>query len=481
MKTIKNYLYNASYQLLLLILPLITAPYVSRTIGPKGIGQYSFTYSIITWFVMITNIGIAYYGDRQIAYVRNDRYELSKTFWELQIIKIMMTIISVVLFIVFIFMYRRYTFLLWLQAINILASMVDISWLYMGLEDFKITVTRNTLVKISSVLFIFLFIHNSNDTWLYTLVLALSVLLGNLTLWTRLRIILVPIKLRMLRPFRHLSESLLLFFPTIAPMIYLTLNKTMLGVLDGSTATGFYTNADTLIKLILAIVTATGTVVLPKAANEYAKGRRENIKKMLYSSFDFVSFIAFPMAFGIAAIALKLSTFFYGKNFAPVGPVMMIESVVIVVIAWSNAIGIQYLLPTNQTFQYTRSLVISAIFSAIISFPMIYFLGLYGAMLTTVLSEILVTVNQLHIVRHEINLAQLFIDVPKFLIASIVMFVIVFLINSYWKFNFITLAIEILIGIVIYIIMISILQPTIINKIKVILRLAKSKFKKTLL
>lgn len=357
MKTIKNYLYNASYQLLLLILPLITAPYVSRTIGPKGIGQYSFTYSIITWFVMITNIGIAYYGDRQIAYVRNDRYKLSKTFWELQIIKIMMTIISVVLFVVFIFIYRRYTFLLWLQAINILASMVDISWLYMGLEDFKITVTRNTLVKISSVLFIFLFIHNSNDTWLYTLVLALSVLFGNLTLWTRLRIILVPIKLSTLRPFRHLSESLLLFFPTIAPMIYLTLNKTMLGVLDGSTATGFYTNADTLIKLILAIVTATGTVVLPKAANEYAKGRRENIKKMLYSSFDFVSFIAFPMAFGIAAIALKLSTFFYGKNFAPVGPVMMIESVVIVVIAWSNAIGIQYLLPTNQTFQYTKSLL----------------------------------------------------------------------------------------------------------------------------
>lgn len=234
MKTIKNYLYNASYQLLLLILPLITAPYVSRTIGPKGIGQYSFTYSIITWFVMITNIGIAYYGDRQIAYVRNDRYKLSKTFWELQIIKIMMTIISVVLFVVFIFIYRRYTFLLWLQAINILASMVDISWLYMGLEDFKITVTRNTLVKISSVLFIFLFIHNSNDTWLYTLVLALSVLFGNLTLWTRLRIILVPIKLSTLRPFRHLSKSLLLFFPTIAPMIYLTLNKTMLGVLDGA-------------------------------------------------------------------------------------------------------------------------------------------------------------------------------------------------------------------------------------------------------
>lgn len=473
MKIIKNYLYNASYQLLLLILPIVTAPYVSRTIGPKGVGQYSFTYSIITWFVMITNIGIAYYGDRQIAYVRNDHYKLSKTFWELQSLKFIISIISIFFFIAFVYTYKRYTLLLWLQAINILASMIDISWFYVGLEDFKITVTRNTLVKISSLIAIFLFIHNSNDTWLYTLILALSTLLGNFTLWPRLRKILIPVKLKALHPYQHLRESILLFFPTIAPMIYLTLSKTILGILDGSTATGFYTNADTLIKTTLAVVTATGTVILPKAANEYAKGKSENIKKMLYTSFDFVSFLAFPMAFGIAAISLKLSVFFYGKGFAPVGPVMMIESIVIVAIAWSNAIGIQYLLPTNQTFKYTKSLIISTIFSIVASFPMIYFWGLPGAMLTTVFSEVLVTVYQLFTVRHEIKLGRLFINVPKFMISSMVMFIIVFCMNLYWEFNFITMIVEVLIGIVSYLLMIFITRPTIINKVKIMFKSIK--------
>lgn len=100
MKVIKNYLYNASYQLLALVLPIITAPYVSRTLGPKGVGQYSFTYSIITWFTLITSIGIAYYGDRQVAYVRNDRQKLSQTFWELQVIKLCMTALSLVAFLI---------------------------------------------------------------------------------------------------------------------------------------------------------------------------------------------------------------------------------------------------------------------------------------------------------------------------------------------------------------------------------------------
>ena len=101
MKLIKNYFYNVSYQILTLILPLITAPYISRTLGPKGVGQYSFTYSIITWFILITNIGLAYYGDRQVAYVRDNKYELSKTFYELQIVKITMTILAMVIFIIF--------------------------------------------------------------------------------------------------------------------------------------------------------------------------------------------------------------------------------------------------------------------------------------------------------------------------------------------------------------------------------------------
>ena len=470
MKVIKNYLYNASYQLLALILPIITAPYVSRTLGPRGVGQYSYTYSIITWFTLITSIGIAYYGDRQVAYVRKDHQRLSRTFWELQIIKICMTIISLMLFMVLLRFYHHYTFLLWLQVINIIASTVDISWLYMGLENFKVTVTRNTIVKAISVILIFTFVHTYQDTWKYVIILGMSLLIGNLTLWPSLRKILVPVKFHELRPFSHLKESLILFLPSVATKVYLTLNKTVLGVLSGATAAGFYNNSDALIQMVIAIVTATGTVILPHVANEYANGNVEAVRKTLYKSFDFVSFVSIPMAFGVAGIALKLSKFFYGRGFAPVGPVMMIESIIIVLVAWSNAIGIQYLLPMKRTNEYTKTLVTSAIVSVLLSFPLIYLFGLHGAIMTTVIAEAVVAFYQLVIVHRELDMKRLFKDIPKFLIAGLAMFVVVFWFNITIYFNIFTMLFEVLVGVALYALLILLLRPAIVDDALLIVR-----------
>ena len=257
--------------------------------------------------------------------------------------------------------------------------------------------------------------------------------------------------------------------PSVATRVYLTLNKTALGVIAGATAAGYYSNSDNLIQIVISIVTATGTVILPRAASEFAKGNENEIKRMLYVSFDFVSCLSIPMAFGVAAIALKLSTFFYGKGFAPVGPVMMIESFIIVLVAWSNAIGIQYLLPIHRTKDYTKSLIVSAIFSIVVNIPLIMTWGLHGAMITTVLCEGLVTIYQLFTVRKELSVFKLFEDVPKFLFAGIIMFILVFLINSNWNFNFITMVIEVFVGVVTYGVILVLLRPKILFTAKKLL------------
>lgn len=471
MRVIKNYLYNASYQLLAIILPLITSPYISRVLGPRGYGDYSFTFSIITWFTLIASIGVAYYGDRQIAYVRKDPYEMSKTFWEVQTVKIMMTILTMIIFAIFTKLYGKYYFLLWLQSINIIAGMFDISWLYAGLEDFKRTVTRNTLVKLVSFVSIFVFVRHAGDTWVYVLINALAIFLGNLTLWPTLNKILVPISWKDLHPLRHLKESIVLFIPSVATKLYSVLNKTVVGVVVGSTANGFYSNSDQIIQAVLAIVTATGTVVLPRAASEFSKGNHKKVKELLYNSFDFVSCISIPMAFGLAAISLKLAPFFFGKRFAPVGPVMMIEAINIVLIAWSNAIGIQYLLPVKRTKDYSTSLVVAAIFSMIVIYPFTKLFGLPGGMWVTVLSELVVTGYQLFLVRKDLKYIRLFIDVHKYLFGGIVMFMVVFYLNNIWKFNIFTMVIEVFIGVIVYLAMLFILRPK-------ILKVAKNIFKK---
>ncbi|MCP0887608.1 flippase [Ligilactobacillus sp. WILCCON 0076] len=464
MKVVRNYLYNAGYQILALITPLITAPYISRTLKPHGVGIYADTSAWIQWFVLIASIGISLYGNREIAYVRDSKEKMSRIFWEIQIIKMVMTIVAYFALIIFLQIYTEYTWYIWLQSLNIIAATLDISWLYMGLEDFKRTVVRNTMVKIVSLVLILTCVKTQNDIGLYIVLTAASTIFGNITLWPRLRILLTKVKLSSLRPMRHLRPSIALFVPQIATQIYLILNKNMLSVFDGSTAVGFYNNSDSLVKMVLALVTATGTVMLPHVASEFSKGNKEAIKEMLYSSFDFISFIAVAMAFGLAAVGLHGVPYFYGKGFDPVGPAIMIEAAVIVIIGWSNAVGVQYLLPTNKVNAYTTSVIIGAVVNIVLNIPLMKYWGLNGAMVSTVLSEAAVTFCQFWSVRKEINFKKLFTNLWKYIIGGVVMFIPVFKLNVSLHTSVLSIGIEVVLGVLIYLLMMIILKPTILKK-----------------
>lgn len=466
MKIIKNYLYNAGYQLLAIIVPFITMPYVSRVLRPIGVGDSSYTNSIIQYFVLIASVGVGYYGNREIAYLRENRYEMSKAFWEIQIVKTVTTVISYILFVLFLSWYNQYNIYLWVQSLNIVAVAFDISWLYMGVENFKPTVVRNTIFKILSTIMIFVFVKNHNDVTIYILITALSVLLGNMILWPSIRDMLVRVKLKDLKPFKHFMPTVALFIPQAAIQVYVQLNKTMLGIFVGTTASGFYQYSDNLVKMIMTIVTATGTVMLPHVSNAFAKGDHKKVNELLNNSFDFVSFIAIPMAFGLAGISLHIAPFFYGKGYGPVGEAMLIESVVIIIIGWSNVIGTQYLLPVNRVKEFTNSVLLGAIVNIILNIPFIYLWGLKGAMMATVISEFAVTFYQLYRVRKDVEFKNMFSNVPKYIISGIIMFIPVFYLDNTLNTNVITLAIEILLGIVLYVVMIFILKPTILVKAK---------------
>lgn len=460
MKVLKNYLYNAGYQLLALIVPLITAPYISRVLHPAGVGYNAYTNSIIQYFVLLADLGIAMYGQREIAYVRDDRQKMSQTFWEIQCLKFVTTTFAYFAFVIFLHVYDRYTVFLWIQSLNVIGAALDVSWLYQGVEDFKRTVLRNTLVRLLSLALIFILIKNSHDVGLYIFIVGFSNVFGNLTLWPHLRYMLSPVKFNKLHIWHHLLPTVSLFIPQTAISIYLQLNKTMLGVMMGTKFSGFYQNADTLVKMILSLATSLGTVMLPHMSAAFMKGDKEKMHQMLYRSFDILSILAFAMTFGIAAVATKLAPFFFGKGFAPVGPATMIESIVIILIAWSNTIGQQYLVPTNQIKYYTISVVLGACFNFVANFVFINAWGLKGAMWSTVASELVVTLYQMWAVRKQVQLAKMFTNTFKYLIAGIVMFVPVYLMNIKLHTSILTLGLEVLVGVIIYVVMILILKPT---------------------
>jgi len=231
-------------------------------------------------------------------------------------------------------------------------------------------------------------------------------------------------------------------------------------------ASGYYDYSDKLVKLVLAIVTATGTVMLPHIANLYANKKFAQVKTYLYISCDFVLFISVPMMFGIASIATALAPWFFGSQFASVNILLIIEAPVIVLIGISNVIGQQFLLPTKHTKTYTASVVLGAVTNIVVNIPLILKFGVKGAMIATVLSEVAVTTYQLVKVRNILLIRKLFKSLWKYFVGGIVMFVPVYILNIQMSISILSLVLQIIVGLLFYVGTMCILQPELLNNVK---------------
>ena len=419
MKVIKNYLYNVVYQILLLLVPLITVPYVARVLGPELVGINSYTNSWMTFFMLVGQMGIALYGNREVAYHRENPIERSKIFWGIETLQGITIFLALVAYLTAVFLFSttfKQFFLL--QSFWIIAAGLDVSWYFMGMENFQQIVFRNMLVKLASVALIFLLVKGPHDLGRYIALLGLSNLVGNLTLWPYLKDEIKWVPIRTWHPFRHFYPALLLFVPTITTQVYLVVNRVMLGRMSTQNQLGQFQNTDQIIKVVLAVATASGQVMLPHIANKFSKGDVKGIRESLYNSFDFITAIAVPMMFGIMAVAKPFAPWFLGSQYNEAGILMMIEAPVILFIAWSNVTGTQYLMPINRTKEYTVSVTLGAVINIIANLFLIALWGARGATVATDISELTVTAVQLYYIRNTISRRRLFSSVWKYLISG---------------------------------------------------------------
>lgn len=465
MKVIKNYLYNVVYQILVLLVPLITVPYVSRVLGPDLVGINSYTNSWMTFFLLIGQMGIALYGNREVAYHRENPIERSQIFFGIELLQVMTIMIALITYLIAVFLFSttfKEYFLL--QSLWIIAAGVDVSWYFMGMENFQRIVFRNMLVKLASVVLIFLLIKGHNDLGKYIALLGLSNLVGNLTLWPYLRDEIKWVPIRTWHPFKHFYPALLLFIPTITTQVYQVVNRLMLGRMSTQNQLGQFQNADQIIKVVLAIATASGQVMLPHIANKFSKGDIKGIRESLYNSFDFITAIAMPMMFGVMAIAEPFAPWFLGSEFNSAGRLMMIEAPIILFIGWSNVTGTQYLMPISRTKEYTISVTIGAVVNVITNFLFIAKWGANGAALATSISEFAVTAVQLVYIRNTIQRRRLFINAWKYFISGLLMFIVINRLVLIIKMNIANLVLEVILGAGIYVLCLFVLRAPIINQ-----------------
>ena len=453
-KSVKiNYIYNLIYQIAAIIIPVITIPYISRVLGPENIGIYSFTLSISAYFILFGSLGISLYGKREIAYVQDNKEAYSKIFWELFLLKAIFMLISIIIFyFTFVTGNNDYNTFYKILILEIIADVVDVSWLFQGLEDFKKTVLRNLFVKILSLICIFIFVKDEDDLIIYYLIYVLSILLGNLSLWLYLPKFLVKVNIKNINIFRHLKESIIFFIPQVAIQIYTVLDRTMIGylILDKSEV-GFYTQGEKVIKLLLTIITAMGIVMLPRIASKHSEGDTKTIKIYLNKSFNLVYFLAFPMIFGIISVTNAFVPIFFGSGFDKVIPVMNIISPILLLIGMSNVIGVQYLLPTKHQKEYTLSVVIGAVVNFISNYFLIPKYGACGAAAGTVIAETVVTLSQIIFVRKQLDIKTIILSSWQYFLASVIMFPIIYVVGCRIDSNMLSIFIQVILGGIIYV------------------------------
>lgn len=450
---VRNYLYNLMYQVLNIILPIITIPYVSRILGADGIGKYSLTNTYAQYFVLFGMIGLSMYCSREIAYVRDNTKRLSKVFWELNILKFLTMGVSFILYILFcVYVIAPQDRLISsIQGLILLSSMVDISWLFIGLENFKKIAIRNTVVKILGTCFIFVLIKDKSQVWLYSLILGGTQLAGQIIMWFD-----IPNNIEFIMPkkealIRHLLFSLKLFIPQIAINVYTMLDKVMLGNLVSESEVGMYDNSQKIMKIAITIVTTLSSVTIPKMANLYKNGNIRDFSINSYKSFSFVSFLAFPMAFGLVGVCRNFIPWFYGPGFERIETMFYFGAWLMITLAWSSIVGSQVLISIKRDKKFTIAVTIGAVINIILNFMLIKKFGGVGTTISSVIAEFTGMFIMVYFVRDILNIKRLFKPIPKYLLSSVIMFLVVFNVGRVLKQTVLGTVIQVIIGIIIYI------------------------------
>ena len=429
-KIFSNYIYNTLYQILVLITPLITTPYISRVLGVSNIGIYQYTQSIANFFVLIGAVGTTLYGQREIAYLQDDPEKRTIAFWEIEIFRLTVTIMSAVLYLYIYSINGTYREISTILTIEVIATGLDISWLYMGMENFKLTVIRNTIIKVTGIVCVFLFVKKPEDLGLYTICVTAPLFIGNISLWFSINKYIVKVKIGFREIVsgirKRLKPILILFLPQIAADVYLLLDKTMIGVLGSNIdQVGYYSQGQKIVQIVLRVITSLGTVMLPTMSALFARGDKIGIQNNIRKTFRFIYMLSFAMQFGLIAVAPRFVPIFFGDGYEPVVFLMTIISPIMVFIATSNVIGKQYLLPTNQQKIFTMSIVAGACVNFTLNLYLIESLDAIGASIATVLAEFTVMGVQCWYVRKVLPLKEFFRSAGKYAVYSLIMFLVV--------------------------------------------------------
>ncbi|MDX5959078.1 oligosaccharide flippase family protein [Bacillus cereus group sp. BfR-BA-00331] len=464
-KLVSNYLFTVTYQLLLMITPFITTPYVSRVLKPQGIGIDAYVMSVVQLFLVFAILSIPLYGSRQVA-TKENITETSKEFWSIYIIQIIVSLFTCIMYFLFISVTTDYKELFFIHIFSLVAAAIDISWYFIGKEQIKKITIRNILIRLLGIFLVFALVKDYNDLSLYIIINTTTLFAGQLIMWIPLLKEIRYVKITFLNIKPHILPIITLFIPQLLIQVYVLANKVVLGNISGETEVGYYNQANKIIKLALGVITSLGTVLLPRMALEFSKGNISQIKMYTKYTLQFVLMITLPMTFGMMSIAPNFVNCFFGEGYSEVATLIILMSPVILFVGLANIFGLQILIPTNQSNKYSIAVTVGAVLSLIVNLILVPSYGGIGTVVALLVAEVIGALILMFYAREYFIMSYFMKLFCRYFVLSIGVYILVILIGNIMSCSpLLITVIQLLVGGAFYLAGLLIIRDSMIGKL----------------
>lgn len=430
----KNFVYSSMVTFLNAIFPLITYPYITRILGVENMGKIGLVTAVSNYFIVLAQVGIPLYGTREIAKAKKNPIKLKAIIAELMSISVMFSLASFLFYIIIVFtvpMYHNEYRLFLIYSILILNTIFSFEWLFQGVENFKYIGIRNLVLKIVTLVLIFLFVKSRNDIIIYASLLILaSVAISILNLYYAIRVIRPS--WHQINIIRHIKPLFFVSLINVFITIYTNMDVIVLRAYFQNIEIGYYTVAIKLIRMTTAFIASFSAVMLPRISSMIALNESDACRKTMQKSFSLVIFFSFPCFLGMIAVAADMISVFAGPEYNPAVRLLIIGSPIILFVSISNYFQMQLFLP----FGRENSLVIVFGFAILITLGSMLVLvphnGSLGAIIAMSIGELSVLVAEIFVYR--IKMISQYIKYKQIItciIAGLIMMAIVIMFSKF--------------------------------------------------
>ncbi|MCR5350490.1 MAG: flippase [Acholeplasmatales bacterium] len=433
----KNSIFMLVYNVLNVLVPLIFGIYVARVLSEKIIGEVTYAQNIAQYFVILAFLGIPTYGLREISKHFGNKEKINKTFTELFIINFISSVIFSIIYLGLILIvpsYRSHLTLYLITGSLIVFNILDITWLYEGLEEFGFISLRNLVFKLLSIVCLVLFVRDEDD---YLIFAAIHVgclgfnYLTNILFHRRY----VRFDFKNLNLKQHLKPIIFLVVVNLAIEIYTLVDITMLGIFDTKESVTFYSYASKTQKILIQIISTFTIVLVPRISLMYKQKKFEEFNKLLSNTLLLIITLSLPMVVGIIFVSKDLMILLYGDSYYKSGEILMVLSLLAIISPIGYLLGSRVMLVTNNEKFMVIPVASGAIINVVLNLILINTVGVIGAAIASVISEIVVCVVYISLSHKYYKINIRIKEFIKILFALLLMALYCFVIYTYLDIN----------------------------------------------